>query len=228
MKRLSPIILILLVLLVFTSIACICSIFNQRDPLVFSPEELPDATLDILYEVTITTSQNDTPVGSISLSEGTLPPGLELVYTKPNPTAKISGIPTHSGTYTFTIQVWCYGTNTSGQTAEKQYTIVVTDLAQSRELVFSPDLLPDAQVGLSYVATITISQNRTPAGGYSLVEGMLPPGLELEYVQKDYSARIIGTPTQAGTFAFTINVWCFGTQESGQTGEMKYIIEVGP
>jgi hypothetical protein len=39
---------------------------------------------------------------------------------------QIHGTPTTPGSYTFTISVWCYGTNVSGQTGDKQYTLVVS------------------------------------------------------------------------------------------------------
>ncbi len=104
---------------------------------------------------------------------------------------------------------------------------VVPFLDPVEPLVFDPDLLPDAQVGVPYEVTISISQNRTPAGDFSLSEGALPPGLELVYVQAEDTAKITGTPTQAGTFAFTISVWCYGTSVNGQTGDKQYIIGVG-
>jgi hypothetical protein len=89
-------------------------------------------------------------------------------------------------------------------------------------------MLPEAEAGVPYEATISISQNRTPVGGISLSEGTLPPGLELVYTQAENTGIITGTPTQDGTFAFTISVWCFGTQESGQTGDKQYTIVVEP
>ena len=35
------------------------------------------------------------------------------------------GVPEESGTYKFIVSVWCYGTNVSGQTGEKEYTLLV-------------------------------------------------------------------------------------------------------
>lgn len=125
MKRISPIALLVLAFVVFATVACMCSILYPSKPLVFSPDQLPDAQAGVPYEATIRISQNRTPAGSISISEGTLPLGLELVYTQAEDTAKITGTPTQAGTYTFTISVWCFGTNISGQTGEKQYTLVV-------------------------------------------------------------------------------------------------------
>lgn len=226
MKRTSPIVLLGLAFIVFATLACMCSIFNTRKPLVITPGELPDAQAGSPYEATFVVSQNETPVGGLSVSAGSLPPGLELDYVQGQSAARISGTPQQGGIYVFTLSIWCYGTNTSGQTAEFPMSITVKPTAEADALVFSPDELPGSRAGDYYEASIQIGNNRTPAGGYDLAEGLLPPGLALEYVQEDYSARISGTPTQAGTYTFTLSVWCFGTMESGQTGEKQYSIIV--
>jgi len=229
MRRTSPIILVVLAFIIFATLACMCSFNNHtRGPLVFSPQELPDAQVGVPYEATIRISQNETPAGSISLSEGTLPPGLELVYTRAEDTARITGVPIQAGTYTFTIGVWCFGTSISGQTGMKQYTIVVADLPPAEGLIFSPEELPDARAGVSYEATISISQNGTPVGGISLADGTLPPGLELVFMDAEETAILAGTPTQEGTYTLIVSAWCFGTQESGQTGDKQYTLVVGP
>ncbi|MEW6403269.1 MAG: Ig domain-containing protein, partial [Chloroflexota bacterium] len=97
-----------------------------RGPLKFDPQSLPDAQVGVPYEVEIRVSENVTPVGDFSVEPNTLPPGLELaIVEEVEDTARITGIPEEPGTYTFTISAWCYGTNVSGQTGEKEYTIVV-------------------------------------------------------------------------------------------------------
>lgn len=93
-------------------------------------------------------------------------------------------------------------------------------------LIFAPDSLPAAQVGVPYEAKITISNNATPAGEFSISEGALPGGLTLETLKGENSARIFGTPTEAGTFKFKVFVWCYGTNISGQTGEKDYSLAV--
>jgi hypothetical protein len=229
MRRTSPVILVVLAFIIFATVACLCGPSNHtRGPLVFSPQGFPDAQVGTPYEATVSISQNETPAGSFYLSEGTLPPGLELVYMKAEDTARITGIPIQAGTYTFTISVWCFGTSINGQMGTKQYTIVVADLLQAEGLIFSPQELPDARAGVSYEAAIRISQNDTPVGGISLSDGTLPPGLELVFMDAEETAILAGTPTQEGTYAFTIRAWCFGTQESGQTGDKPYTLVVGP
>jgi len=228
MRRSSPISLLGLAFIVFATLACMCSFLNPVTPLSITPEYLPDAQAGSPYDTTISITRNRTPVGGVSVSAGSLPDGLELLYVQGESAARISGTPTQSGTITFTISVWCYGTNTSGQSAEFPMSIYVKPTAEADALIFSPGELPDAHAGVYYEANIHISNNSTPAGGYDLAEGSLPPGLQLEYVDADYSAWIYGTPTQAGTFPFTISVWCYGTMESGQTGEKQYTLVVGP
>ena len=54
------------------------------------------------------------------------PSGLNLALAKePANTIQISGTPTASGTFTFTVYVWCRGTNVNGQTGAQGYTLVV-------------------------------------------------------------------------------------------------------
>lgn len=102
-----------------------CCLATPSGPLKFEPEGLPSAQVDVPYEAEIRITQNSTPVGDITISVGALPAGLELVKLAGEDAAKISGIPNETGTFTFTVHVWCYGTMVSGQTGEKEYEIVV-------------------------------------------------------------------------------------------------------
>ena len=99
---------------------------TPRPALQFSPATLPDAQIGAPYAATITVSQAVTPVGGISVQDGALPAGLKLALAEePIDTIQISGTPAFAGTFTFTVYVWCYGTNVSGQTATQAYTLVV-------------------------------------------------------------------------------------------------------
>src|SRR5512140_98650 len=93
-------------------------------------------------------------------------------------------------------------------------------------LKFEPQVLPDAAVGAPYEARISISENVTPAGEFSIAEGALPKGLKMEKVEGADAARIMGTPEETGTFHFKVFVWCYGTNVSGQEGEMEYSLTV--
>ena len=93
-------------------------------------------------------------------------------------------------------------------------------------LEFDPLELPAAQTGVAYEATITVSQNVTPVYWMKVVEGALPDGLTLEYNENDSFAKIVGTPTSAGTFKFSVGAACRGTSVNGQMGQKEYVIEV--
>ena len=94
-------------------------------PLKIEPDSLPNAQTGVEYEVEIRVSDNVTPVDNVSISSGTLPAGLELVFVDGVDGAKISGVPEETGTFTFTVSVSCFSTMVVGQTAEKEYVIVV-------------------------------------------------------------------------------------------------------
>jgi hypothetical protein len=93
--------------------------------LKIEPDSLPNAQKGMEYEVEIRVSDNVTPLDSVSVSSGTLPAGLDLVFVDGEDGPKISGVPEETGTFPFTIVVGCKGTMVYGQTAEKDYVIVV-------------------------------------------------------------------------------------------------------
>ena len=69
--------------------------------------------------------------------------------------------------------------------------------------MISPDQLPDGQVGDAYSAAITATGGLGAPYTFTLdgSSGPLPPGLSLAA-----DGTITGTPTQAGTFPFTVSV----------------------
>jgi hypothetical protein len=96
----------------------------------------------------------------------------------------------------------------------------------SDELTFSPDALPEAQVGQPYSAVIGLSDQRTAAFSMGAPASSLPPGLTGTFDQDKQTFTISGTPTQAGTYPLTISAMCYGTNVSGQSGEKEYILVV--
>ena len=94
-------------------------------PLKIEPDSLPNAQTGVEYEVEMRVSDNVTPVSNVSISSGTLPAGLELVFVDHVDGAKISGVPEETGIFTFTVVVVCFSTMVTGQSAAKEYVIVV-------------------------------------------------------------------------------------------------------
>ncbi len=103
-----------------------CFLFTpQRGPVKLDPATLRDAQAGVPYEAKISISRNATPAIDFSISAGALPNGLKMEKVPGEDAARIFGTPQGSGTFKFTVFVWCYGTNVNGQTGEKEYTITV-------------------------------------------------------------------------------------------------------
>jgi hypothetical protein len=118
MRRYSLALFILL--LGLSVLACV-----PRPALAFSPSQMPEAQTGQAYQVAIGVSGNETPVGDMSVAEGSLPAGLTLAYERGSSTATISGTPQEAGQFAFTVSAWCLGTNQAGQAGHQAYTLVV-------------------------------------------------------------------------------------------------------
>jgi hypothetical protein len=95
------------------------------------------------------------------------------------------------------------------------------------DLEFSPDTLPEAQLGQSYSVDILVTRNETPMFQAGLADGALPAGLTIELLKQENIVRLSGTPAEAGTFIFSVGVACYGTNVNGQTGVKSYTLVVG-
>ena len=136
MKKIFPLTLVLTIFI--TSFACKTLtqdvpatptsdyIFTPSTTLLkIEPASLPNAQTGVEYKVEIRVIDNVTPVNLVSISSGTLPAGLELIFVDGEDGAIISGVPEETGTFTFTISVSCFGTMVSGESGEMEYTLIV-------------------------------------------------------------------------------------------------------
>jgi hypothetical protein len=173
-------------------------------PLTISPGTLPSGTVGIQYTQLITAIDGSGSY-TFSVPANTLPPGLTLTPVDPTPglTATISGMPTTSGTYTFTVTA----TDTvSGCVGSQTYTIMVPC-----SLVISPAILSMGTIGVPYNEPLTANGGTAP---YTFIvsSGALPPGLLLSS-----SGVLSGTPLILGTFNFCITVTDANTPPCGPT-----------
>lgn len=106
--------------------------------------------------------------------------------------------------------------------------LVVGCQAARPELEIAPPELPPGRVGEAYTATITASGNQTPVFLITVDKQKLPLGLTLYYEKNERFAEIRGVPAKAGTYAFTVSAYCYGTNQSGQGGERRYQMRVRP
>jgi hypothetical protein len=105
----------------------------------------------------------------------------------------ISGMPSASGGFTFTVQV----TDSASATASKQFTLsVAAGLA-----IVNPPTLPSASLGVPYADTFQGAGGTSPYR-WAITAGTLPVGLSLE----PSTGTLSGTPENSGEFEFTVSV----------------------
>src|SRR5438876_704393 len=80
--------------------------------------------------------------------------------------------------------------------------LLAANVAKTQDLtITTPPLLPSFTVGVAYSQAIAVTGGTAPYT-WSILAGALPGGLALNSA----SGTISGTPTAAGTFAFTVQV----------------------
>ncbi len=159
---------------------------TQPTPPRITTTSLPDGTVNAAYNQTVTAT-GGTGSRSWSVTSGGLPPGLNLNASNGN----ISGTPTSTGEFSFTLQV----TDQAPLSGEKNLTITIVLPAPP---TITTTTLPNGNVFSPY------SQQLQATGGsgtltWAIISGSLPPGLGL-----NAAGLISGTPIVAGPSTFTV------------------------
>ncbi len=129
-----------------------------------------------------------------NVTAGALPPGLSLGAA----TGVISGTPTTGGSYSATVQV-----TDSGSPAKTASAVVPFVIVSSVSVTTSS--LPLGTVGNVYSTTLQASGGTGTSYNWSVVSGALPPGVLLDGVaQGNTAGQLLGVPTSAGTYNFTV------------------------
>jgi hypothetical protein len=160
--------------------------------LAITPPTFPTGIVSASYPAETFTASGGSGSGySFTLASGSLPTPLTLGA---NGTIA-SGTPTTAGTYTFTVKV----TDSLGDTATSNSLSITIDPV----LVITPPTLPAGVVGAAYPAkTFTAAGGSGTGYMFTLASGSLPTPLTLGANGTIASA----TPTNAGTYTFTVKV----------------------
>ena len=159
--------------------------------LAITPASLPVGQVGAAYSVTISVTNGTPPYGAVQLT-GTLPTNLNFVG------GSITGTPTQTGSFPLTASV----TDSVGGAATANYTLQINPAPPPPPTV-NPATLPQGEVTVAYTTTLTESGGTGPNFTWALANGSgpLPTGVSLN------SAGIIsGTPTQSGSFPFSVQV----------------------
>lgn len=172
---------------------------------------LPDANINQAY-TSPPLAASGAPVNSWSLASGTLPDGLTLV-----PTGLISGTPTQSGLFGFTVQA-----NATGASDTHQLSLfVLAPLTIQTLLDKTP---PSTGLTAKRLVEQPLATGVKAVGGrapYAFgTEGDLPPGLRLDPV----TGNITGAGTTAGEYAFSVTV----TDATGTKASVRWNVTMLP
>ena len=149
---------------------------------------------ELTYFITVTGCESSTKQPSFKVVDGRLPAGTKL-FDFAGSTGLVNGIPTTAGTYTFTVQV----KDTTKATDTETFTI---EVLPPEPPSITTVALSDGVVGEFYCCGNLFAIGGVQPYTWSVVSWTLPPGLELPQGENTIS----GTPTTAGTFAFTVRV----------------------
>lgn len=149
-----------------------------------------------------------------SLVNGTVPAGLRFAGDdlRLSRTTAVTGVPTRVETTTFTVRA----RDQAGNTASKTFTLTV-DPANPLVITNGTDQLRDGTVGLAYEASL-FPGGGVPPYSWSHAAGTLPPGLTVQASP----GRVLGTPTTAGTYTFTVRV----NDSGGQSATQQFTLRI--
>jgi hypothetical protein len=154
---------------------------------ITSTSPLPAAAAGTAYSQALAALAGAPPY-QWSIVSGALPEGLSL-----NPsTGVLSGTPAADGNFSFTVQVM----DTAGVAVSKPFTMTVVSA-----LAITTGSLASGSVAAPYTQTLAAVAGTSPYT-WTVVEGVLPPGLALN----SSAGAITGTPASTGTFNFTAQV----------------------
>jgi hypothetical protein len=149
---------------------------------------LPGGAVAVPYSATVIAA-NGTPPYTFTAPAGSTPAWLNVA-----PSGVLSGTPTASGSFNFTVTV----TDSAANTASAPFTLAVA-ASGPLTLTLGPATLPVAVAGSSYTAPLQIDGGTPP---YTITTtGGLPSGINLST-----SGVLTGSTSTVGTFSFSAKV----------------------
>lgn len=179
-------------------------------PLTIVSTDVPDAEENVPYTATVE-AQGGEGAYTWQIRGGELPPGLQLEEDGTGATTTISGTPTMPGSFTFQLEV-----RDDGGASPARKTIFMEVAPEPPPVRITTVELPPAEQGSPYSATLAAINGSETGYTWAVIEGALPAGLTLTAMSPTgtQETTITGTPTEFGTFDFSIEV----TDSPGKIG----------
>lgn len=165
---------------------------------------MPDATRDTSYDRVVPVVDGSGTM-TFALTGGATPPGTAL-----DANGRVSGTPTQTGDYSFSVRV----TDGRGATGEGTVSIRVNVLPS-----VSDTPVPDGTEGRPHAIQFAATGGSLPIK-WSVVAGDIPT---LTAIDPDLG-RLSGTAKQSGTYSFTVRA----TDAAGAAAERQFIATVNP
>lgn len=189
-----------------TSAPATVSITVSAPVVAIDTTSVAEATAGSAYTQALAASGGAAPY-SYAVTAGALPAGVTL-----SPDGMLSGTPTVAGAFAFTVTATDSSTGAGPFTAAYSYTLQVNAPA----IAVGPGALPAAAGASDYHQAVTATGGVAPYR-FSVTAGELPDGLTLSA-----SGDLSGTPTAAGSYAFTVQA----ADANGFTGEHAFSLTV--
>jgi hypothetical protein len=186
---------------------------GEGRPLTLHTTRLPEAVVGIPYGANLDATGGVAPY-RWSVTAGALPEGLALAVEREG--ARLVGEPRAPGRFAFALEV----RDDRGASVTRQVTLVVN--ARRRPIRVVTEALPRGRRGAPYRAEIVSAGGAAETLAWDLVDGALPPGLDLAEAGTP-AATVTGTPTRAGTYRFTVGV----IEPSGGMASKSFEIDIG-
>lgn len=176
-----------------------------RPPLVITTSSLADGAVGASYSQSLAATGGAPPY-VWSVASGSTPPGLVLQVLS----GTITGTPTAAGTFSFTIGV----SDVELNVGIKAFTL---EVAAAPLAITTASPLPQGSTGAAYSQALSVNGGTGPYS-WSILSGALPAGLAL-----GANGTIAGTPTNAGTFSFMVQV----RDSASHSGTKNFSLTIG-
>ncbi len=179
----------------------------------------PDGVISTTYNCAVAATGGQTPYSWSKIS-GSFPPGVTITSLgAPTYNGSISGTPTSTGTYSFTVQVQ----DNLGHTANAALSISIYNA-----LTIATTTCPSGFYNEVYSCGVVATGGKVNYT-WSKISGSFPSGVTITSLgPPSNNGSIAGTPTQTGTFSFTVQVQDSASPANTATKSLSLTINYPP